>query len=77
MFTNFLLCCCHACRCSKNVVIVDFNWLIVLSVFIVFLFAFASLVVFWYYEYRKEELNTFTNYRKNNDNNTDSANLQK
>ena len=76
MFTNFLLCCCHACRCSKNVV-VDYRWTIVLCVVIVFLFAFASLVVFWYYEYRKEELNTFTNYRKNNDNNTDSANLQK
>lgn len=75
MFTNFLLCCCHACRCSKNVVIVDFNWLIVLSVFIVSLV--ASLVAVLYYRYRQKELEIFVNYRKNNDNNTDSANLQK
>lgn len=64
MFTNFLLCCCHARCCCKNIVIANFNWAIVLSVLIVILFAFASLVVFLYYKYREAELNAYTTYRK-------------
>ena len=75
MFTNFLLCCNHSCcNLFKNIV-TDFNGAIVLSVFIVSLV--ASLVAVLYYRYRQKELETFANYRKNNDNNTDSANQQK
>lgn len=60
MFTNFLLCCCHAYCCFKDI-ITNFNGAIVVSIGIVSLFAFFAVLL--YYFYRKEELNAYTKYR--------------